>query len=170
MYKEFIKNLEKDLRRETNESYIFEEINQEYETKMIQIFNKAIQDEIQAAVSYKILAENIDNFHIKKEIQEHADEEYKHYSELIEYAANHNILNKLTYTPRVESLPTDEAQIIDYIQELETEAYKLYKESADIANQEGDTETRLFFEELMRDEMKHFDDLSRKIKRNLNDF
>lgn len=164
MYKEFIETLEKDLRRESNLSFIFEDINLEYETKMIEIFNKSIQDEIYSALVYSIFAEKIIGSganYIKKELQEHSTDEFNHYNKLIKYAGSHGLINKIQFTvPVISDLPEYKDEIVQYVQDLEIKAARDYKEYSKIADKEGDTETRMFFETLMQEELKHYDDIA----------
>lgn len=168
MFDVFIDVLEKDLRRESGGTFIFEEISQDYESEMIEIFNIAIRDEIESSIMYKIMAEQLVGpgvNSIKKELEEHSKDEFEHFNKLITYASNHGLLNKLKYEIRQEfvnseSLPTTKDAIVQFTQDLERDAAKLYKNSAERADDEGDTETRIFFEELMKEELGHFDDIS----------
>ena len=140
----------------------------EYENKMVQIFNKAIRDELEAAINYKIMAEQIfgsDVSLIKKDLEEHGKEEFSHFNEFIAYAADHSILNKLKFEIRTalvnpQELPKDVQGIIQFSQDLETNAMNDYKAAAELACSVKDRETRMFFEELMKDEQKHFDSIS----------
>ncbi|MCD6435238.1 MAG: ferritin-like domain-containing protein [Clostridiales bacterium] len=168
MFDVFVKDLEKDLRRVSNQSFLFEEINPSYEREMINLFNKFTRDELETSINYKIMSESIVGEGanaIKKELQEHAYDEYQHFNKLIEYASNHGILQHLEFEVRKtfttpEALPTDVKGIVEFTQSLEKEAAKDYKEAAELADEEGDTETKLFFEELMKEELKHYDDIS----------
>jgi len=180
MFEDFVRTLETDLRRETNDSYIFEEISQDYEAQMVQIFNKAVRDEIEASVGYRVMAESIQGTGvlIKKELSEHSVEEFEHFNQLIIYASNHGFLQKLDYNTRgtfmtPQELPTNLEGIVQFTQDLEKEAYTDYKAAAELANSVGDSETRLFFETLMQEELKHYDHISdhdENSKRSLNDF
>ncbi len=180
MFEVFVKDLEKDLRRVSNQSFLFEEINPSYETEMINIFNKSIRDELETSINYKIMSEDISgpDTLIKKELQEHAYDEYQHFNKLIEYASNHGILQHLEFEVRKvftspEALPKDINGIVQFVQDLKKDAAKNYKDVAEIADDEGDTETKLFFEELMKEELRHHDEISNLIKgqfgRKLND-
>ena len=152
--------------------YIKTNINEtytpEYEAQMVQIFNKAVRDELEASISYKIMAEQIQGpgiNEIKEELEEHAKEEFQHFQEFIAYAASHTILNKITFEIRPNyvnpsTLPTDVSGIVQFTQDLETEAYNDYKRASMLARENFDTETEMFFIEKMKDEMRHFDDIS----------
>ena len=105
MFKVFVKDLEKDLRRESNQTFLFEEINSEYEQQMIIIFNKLIRDELEASINYKIMAESIIGAGanaIKTELQAHAYDEFEHFNKLVSYASNHGILSSLEFEVRKE--------------------------------------------------------------------
>ncbi len=165
MFNEFITDLEKDLRRESNNSFIFEEINETYENEMINIFNSLIRDELEASINYRILAQKITDAPIQSQLIEHSKEEFTHYGLLVEYAANHGILNNLEFQVRKEQtnpaqLPDVLFGVVEFVQNLETTAAENYKLAAKRADEEGDTETRLFFEKLMQEEFGHYDDIA----------
>lgn len=140
----------------------------EYEAQMVQIFNKAVRDELEASISYKIMAEQIQGAginEIKEALEEHSKEEFTHFNEFIAYASSHSMLNSIQFeirTPLVnaDSLPTTVEGIVQFTQDLETEAYNDYKNAAQVAAQNKDIETKMFFVEKMQDEMKHFDAVS----------
>lgn len=167
----FVKDLEKDLRRASNQSFLFEEISTSYEKEMINLFNKFIRDELETTINYKIMAESVsgDANIIKKELQEHAYDEFEHFNKLVNYASNHGILHHLEFEVRKVftspgELPTETKGIVQFTQDLEKAAAKDYKDAAECADDEGDTETKLFFEELMKEELKHYDDIASIVK------
>ena len=140
----------------------------EYEAQMVQIFNKAVRDELEASISYKIMAEQIQGpgiNEIREELEEHAKEEFQHFQEFIAFAASHSMLNQIKFEIRTDyvnpsTLPTDVSGIVQFTQDLETEAYNDYKRAAMLAKENLDPETKMFFIEKMKDEMRHFDDIS----------
>lgn len=168
MFGKIIEGLESDLRRVSNQSFLFEEVSKSYQEEMIVLFNKFIRDELEASINYKIMSESVTGAGvniIKKELAEHAMDEYNHFNALVEYASNHGIMQYLEFEVRKGlivpgNLPTEIDGIVQFVQTLETDAAKDYKEAAEIADDEGDTETRLFFEGLMSDELKHYDDIA----------
>jgi ferritin len=159
VFKEFIDILEKDLRRVSEQSFIFEDISSEYKNKMIQIFKKAVHDELESVVLYKYLSEIIEH-PVSDELQDHSEEEFSHFNKLIKYASTHGIIEyidvNLSFSP-VPSITTEDA--VNKTQELETIAISDYKQASEIADEEGDTETKMFFIDLMKEEMEHYDDI-----------
>ena len=161
-FNKVINVLESNLRRASEQSFLFEEISTSYKSEMIDIFNKAIKDELHAAGLYQLIAGKIqDSFKARDEIQQHGIEEYEHFTQLVKYATNHGIIESLNLTLSLdtENMPSSVSDIIAYTQELETQAFTDYKNAAQLADEVGDSETRMFFEELMKDELRHFDDL-----------
>ena len=150
------------------EFIISESYNPSYEEVMIGIFNKALRDELEASINYKIMAEQIVGpgiNAIKQELLDHSKEEFEHFNQFVSYASDHDFLERVEFSIRTEmvnpkDLPTNVDGIVEFTQNLEMDAYNDYKNAAVIAEEEGDMETRMFFEELMKDEMGHYDDVS----------
>jgi len=83
-----------------NTTDLTEEYSPEYEAMMIQVFNKAVRDELEASISYKIMAEQIQGpgiNEIKEELEKHGKEEFEHFQEFIAYASNHSFF-RLVYS------------------------------------------------------------------------
>ena len=151
---------------ETNRSQVFEAVNQDYKNQMIEIFNKAIRDELSASISYKAMAEKIygaGNSKLKEELIQHGNEEHEHFNELITYAASHGILKDLVISideKVISNAPSNVKGIINFSQNLELEAIKDYRNASKLAFENGDMETHGFFAELAGDEEGHYDDVS----------
>lgn len=142
-----------------------------YSDIITQIFNKAIVDELSAASVYHAMAANITDAKLAEELHAHGDEEFKHYKQLLEFALNHGLI--LCYgidSKVINNVPKSKEAILKVVQSLETNAIKDYKESALIAREEKDLETEEFFMDLMKEEMRHFDDLAQYtgVNRSLN--
>ncbi len=158
MFSDFISLLERDLRRESNKKFLFEEISLDYKFKMIQIFNKAIKSEIQSAVIYKLLAEKIVGYDRLKELfEQHSREEFAHFSKIVTYASTHGILGEIFFEEptNLQALPNLKEEILSFIQQLEEESIRDYINAANEADKEGDTETRIFFDGLFSEEVIH---------------
>ena len=132
-----------------------------YKEEITKIFNKVIIDELSAASVYHAMAANSKDAKLAGELSTHGDEEFEHYKQLIEFATNHNII--LCYgidSKVINNIPKEKDEILKVVQSLETIAIKDYRRAALLAREEKDLETEGFFTELMKDEMKHFDDLA----------
>ncbi len=158
MFKEFVNIVESDLRRVSGQSFLFEEINQDYKEQMIQIFKKALKDEMEAVIFYKFQSEKYYKNEIDEILRDISQEEFQHFNELVSYASSHGILEFLN-DYKVELLPL--TNITQDVLKLETEAINDYKNASEVANAVGDTETRMFFEELMKDETIHYDKIAK---------
>ena len=177
MTEDFYDIMTTELRKKTKKHYMFEEIEGDYKQRMIDIFNKAIQDEISSAAVYLKIAGLMDGFdshEIVEKMISHGKEEFEHYTSLIDYASNHGILEYLDISlqdyARTYPDPNDIQGILDYKQELEIQAMNDYLNAAELAHQKGDTLTKLFFQHLAGDERRHYDDLQRFSKGNKNEF
>lgn len=146
----------------------FESIKQgeDYITKIVEIFNKAIRDELAAAISYQAMAEKIvgtGNSKLKEELAEHGTDEYNHFNKFLAYAAKHGFLERLTIDIDhnvIVNAPSEVKSIIAFSQDLEVKAYEDYRTAAKFAFDNNDFETQKFLEEIAAEEEEHFDDVA----------
>jgi rubrerythrin len=164
MFNEFLKDLEIDLRRESNQTFLFEEINVDYKNQMIQIFNKAIKDELEAMLFYRFMSEKFYENEIDEKLKDISNEEHQHFTEIVAYASNHGILKDIDFSVNIlhnfNNVNTLK-ELLDIVLLLEQQAFSDYKKASEIAEAQGDIESKIFFEELMKDEMHHYDALSK---------
>jgi len=160
----FLDVITTEIRKQSKQHYLFEEIEGNYKNDMIKIFNKAIQDELSACSVYYLIASQLTGFEeveIAEEFQKHAKEEYEHFTELLDYASNHGIegylnLNLMPYT---QQYPVELQAVIDWKQNLEKESMNDYLAAAKLAEEKGDVLTMDFFKELAKDKSNHINDL-----------
>ena len=156
----------KEILENNNGKRLFEAVDAEYQKKMVEIFNKAIRDELGASISYKAMAEKVygaGNNKLREELIQHGKEEFEHFNELVSYAATHGILSDLILEVDEEVIvnaPSDVKGIIKFSQDLEMEAIKDYRNAAKLAFENKDMETHEFFSELASDEETHYDDVA----------
>ena len=137
---------------------------EEYTEELIIRINKALRDEISAVMLYQKLAAQaagIDMYEFSEQLAENGDEEYTHFKEISEFAANHGININLNIDPEAISIPlaaTVEENIAN-IMVLENKAYNDYKALALLARSVQDIETEAFFSEKMQDERRHADSM-----------
>lgn len=145
---------------------LFEAQGTDYNKRMIEIFNKAVKDELGAAISYKAMSEKVfgaGNNKLREELAQHGVEEYEHFNELIAYAATHGILESLNIDideSVISDAPADVKGMIKFSQDLELNAVKDYREASAYAFDNGDIETYEFFADLASDEEGHYDDVA----------
>lgn len=150
----------------TNSVPLFEAQGADYKKKMVEIFNKAVKDELGASISYKAMSEKVfgaGNNKLREELAQHGAEEYEHFNELIAYAATHGILESLNIDideAVISGAPSDIKGMIKFSQDLELKAVKDYREASAYALENGDIETHEFFADLASDEETHFDDVA----------
>ena len=135
----------------------------DYAKQLIAIFNKAVRDELSACSVYRIIGNKLkgpDTDEIRDHLFEHAKEEYGHYTELIDYASKHNFLQdiKVQLDNTVFNANGDNNALVLSTQNLETKAAQDYRNASILASKNNDIETHEFFTELMKDELKHFDE------------
>lgn len=135
----------------------------DYSKRIVEIFQKAIRDELTASAVYQKASAMLSgpgSDEIKEHLQEHAKEEYQHYSEFIDYASRHNFLNDLNIILDQNSLNPkgNDYEIVKFTQDLEMIAAQDYKNAADFCFKHNDTETYEFFKEKLADEIRHFDE------------
>jgi len=162
--KEIIENLNS---KGVNKSKIlFEAQDKEYKKRMIDLFNKAVKDELTASISYKSMSEKLfgtGNNKLREELAQHGTEEFVHFNSLLEYASTHGILNLLTLDidkTVISNAPSDEKGIIKFSQKLQAESIEDYRNASAFSLGKGDLETYEFFAGLASDEERHYDDFA----------
>jgi len=160
--------MKKFILKESRNQFFSKSLNEDnsiYKSQMIEIFKKAIKDELSASISYKAMAEKVigaGNSKFKEELLDHGKEEFEHFQELIEYAATHGILSELPLVldeEVIKNAPSETQAIITFTQNLEKEAIFDYTKASKLARDNDDIETFSFFKELTKDEQSHFDDI-----------
>jgi len=134
-----------------------------YKEQIIQIFNKALKDELSASIAYKTMAEAVTDQPLSEELAAHGTEEYEHFNSLIAYAHNHSVETSLIFgldESVVKGTPVERQQVIEFTQNLEKIAIADYKAGALLARKNDDIELEEFFIDLMKSEQSHFDDLA----------
>lgn len=136
----------------------------EYKKYIISKISKVLNDELTAAVLYFKMAnelQGISSGTVSKILKEHGDEEFGHFKNILEFAINHNIVPILGVdTVAINKNPTDLIEVIMLTQNLEKTAMSDYKEIVTNAIAQGDVETQEFFEDILEDEIHHFDELA----------
>ena len=67
----------------------------------IELFQKAVQDELTASIVYIKMAKSLKGFDgtvVAEHLVEHADEEYEHYKKLIDFAEKHGYIDQIDFT------------------------------------------------------------------------
>jgi len=131
-------------------------------------FQKAMRDEISAAIVYIKMANSLKGFQgskIAEELLEHSAEEFEHYNELVSFAAKHGLTTMLDFNDIdmdvIKNAPlNDDTAVLTYTQELEATAISDYKKLVELATEEKSEEAKKFFSEIMSDEINHFDELA----------
>jgi len=133
-------------------------------SELIPLLNKALIDELTAAVVYRMLAEKvIDAPTLACELRSHADEEMAHFNDLIAFANNRGMdesLNIVLDDSVLADIPSGKFAVIKKVQELETIAIQDYRNIALKARSTNDLEVENIFMELMMNEIEHFDELA----------
>lgn len=131
---------------------------QKASTKLTDLLNKAIAREIQVSVQYMwqhVMAKGLESAAIADVFEEVAISEMKHAEKIAE---------RIFYFDVVPTTKPDPITVVGSIKEMleadakaEEEAITLYKEIIKLAASEGDSTTRLLFEEILADEEAHHD-------------
>lgn len=126
--------------------------------KLLELMNKAIAREIQVSIQYMwqhVMATGLHSAAISDVFEEVAIEEMKHSEKIAERIFYFNEL------PTTKPAPIDVGKDIKEMLRLdvgaEEEAITLYKDIIKLAGSEGDSTTRLLFEEILSDEEDHHD-------------
>jgi len=131
---------------------------QKASSKLTDMLNKAIAREIQVSVQYMwqhVMAKGLESAEIADEFKDVAITEMKHAEKIAERLFYFNI------TPTTKPDPIKVGgtlkEMLANDAKAEEEAIDLYKEIIKLAALEGDTTTRLLFEQILADEEGHHD-------------
>jgi bacterioferritin len=126
--------------------------------KLTELLNKAIAREIQVSVQYMwqhVMAKGLESAEIADTFEDIAVTEMKHAEKIAERLFYFDV------TPTTKPAPIEVGGDIRHMLEVdakaEEEAIDLYKEIIKQAASEGDTTTRLLFEEILAEEEGHHD-------------
>jgi bacterioferritin len=131
---------------------------QKASSKLTDLLNKAIAREIQVSVQYMwqhVMAKGLESAAIADVLKDTAIAEMKHAEKIAE---------RIFYFDVVPTTKPDPIKMVSSLKEMleadaqaEAEAITLYKEIVQQAASEGDSTTRLLFEEILADEEAHHD-------------
>ena len=130
-----------------------------------ELFQKAINDEISATILYLRLANEVVGHQyteFRQQMKEHAEEEYRHFKDLLSIAAN----RVLPYTVQLTTDATlpitqeDIESLIRHTQILETQAIQDYKQLIQFSKDFKEYDLVETFRRLLSDETEHFDDVA----------
>lgn len=141
-------------------------ISEEVEThSFVSLFQKVINDEISATILYLRLANELDgaiNDYFRDQMEEHAEDEYGHFKDLIDIASNRGIpfTVQLTSDANIAIDIENSEALIALTQELETIAIDDYKKLIGMASNMKEFDMHRKFREILNDEAEHFDDVA----------
>lgn len=131
---------------------------QKASSKLTDMLNKAIAREIQVSVQYMwqhVMAKGLESAEIADVFEDIAITEMKHAEKIAERLFYFDI------TPTTKPDPIKVGgtlkEMLEYDAKAEEEAIDLYKEIIKQASSEGDTTTRLLFEQILAEEENHHD-------------
>jgi bacterioferritin len=131
---------------------------QKASTKLTDLLNKAIAREIQVSVQYMwqhVMAKGLESAAIADVLKETAVAEMKHVEKIAERIFYFDIIP--TTKPDPIKMVSSLKEMLEADAQAEEEAIALYKEIIKQAASEGDSTTRLLFEEILADEEAHHD-------------
>ena len=126
--------------------------------KLTDMLNKAIAREIQVSVQYMwqhVMAKGLESAEIADVFEDVAITEMKHAEKIAERLFYFDITP--TTKPEPIKVGGTMKEMLEYDAKAEEEAIDLYKEIIKQANSEGDTTTRLLFEQILAEEENHHD-------------
>jgi bacterioferritin len=131
---------------------------QKASSKLADMLNKAIAREIQVSVQYMwqhVMAKGLESAEIADVFEDVAITEMKHAEKIAERLFYFDI----TPTTKPEPIKVGGTmnEMLEYDAKAEEEAIDLYKEIIKQASSEGDTTTRLLFEQILAEEESHHD-------------
>ena len=131
---------------------------QKASSALTDLLNQAIAREIQVSVQYMwqhVMAKGLESAEIADEFEDVAITEMKHAEKIAERLFYFDIVPTIKPTPiKVGGTMTE---MLDADAKAEEEAIELYKKIIKQALSEGDTTTRLLFEEILSEEESHHD-------------
>jgi len=131
---------------------------QKASSKLTDMLNKAIAREIQVSVQYMwqhVMAKGLESAEIADVFEDVAITEMKHAEKIAERLFYFDIAP--TTKPDPIKVGGTVKEMLDYDAKAEEEAIDLYKEIIKQASSEGDTTTRLLFEQILAEEENHHD-------------
>ncbi|MDA8422652.1 MAG: ferritin-like domain-containing protein [Nitrospiraceae bacterium] len=126
--------------------------------KLTELLNKAIAREIQVSVQYMwqhVMAKGLNSSEIADMFEDVAIAEMKHAEKIAERLFYFNVAP--TTVPSPINVGGDINHMLEVDARAEEEAIDLYKEIIKQAASEGDSTTRLLFEEILAEEEDHHD-------------
>ena len=131
---------------------------QKASSKLTDMLNKAIAREIQVSVQYMwqhVMAKGLESAEIADVFEDVAITEMKHAEKIAERLFYFDITP--TTKPDPIKVGGTMKEMLEYDAKAEEEAIDLYKEIIKQANSEGDSTTRLLFEQILAEEEDHHD-------------
>ncbi|HUI66609.1 MAG TPA: ferritin-like domain-containing protein [Nitrospirota bacterium] len=131
---------------------------QKASSKLTDMLNKAIAREIQVSVQYMwqhVMAKGLESAEIADVFEDVAITEMKHAEKIAERLFYFDITP--TTKPDPIKVGGTMKEMLEYDAKAEEEAIDLYKEIIKQASSEGDTSTRLLFEQILAEEENHHD-------------
>jgi bacterioferritin len=131
---------------------------QKASSKLMDMLNKAIAREIQVSVQYMwqhVMAKGLESAEIADVFEDVAITEMKHAEKVAERLFYFGITP--TTKPDPIKVGGTVKEMLEYDAKAEEEAIDLYKEIIKQANSEGDSTTRLLFEQILAEEEDHHD-------------
>ena len=131
---------------------------QKASTQLTDMMQKAIAREIQVSVQYMwqhIMAKGLESAEIAETFEEVAVAEMKHAEKIAERLFYFDVVP--TTKPSPIAVVSTLKEMLEADAKAEEEAIDLYKEIIRQASSEGDSTTRLLFEQILADEESHHD-------------
>ncbi len=131
---------------------------QKASNELTELMNAAIAREIQVSVQYMwqhVMAKGLESAELAEVFEETAVTEMKHAEKIAERLWYFDVAPTTKPSPLVIVSTTRE--MLEADAKAEEEAIDLYKKIIHLAAREGDTTTRLLFEEILSDEEDHHD-------------
>jgi bacterioferritin len=131
---------------------------QKASTTLTDMMNKAVAREIQVSVQYMwqhVMAKGLNSAEIADMFEDVAIEEMKHAEKIAERLFYFDVVP--TTKPSPIEVGGDVKHMLEVDAKAEEEAIDLYKAIIKQAESEGDSTTRLLFEQILAEEEKHHD-------------
>ena len=134
--------------------------------QFLALLNKVINDELSAVTFYQRAGAELVGPNVKQvadELQVHANEEYGHFLELINYASNYDLLihMNIALDNEVANYPIQSLEnVMMKVQELESIAVTDYESLLMMSREMRDFTGVELFKDILEDEIGHYDDLA----------
>ena len=131
---------------------------QKASSALTDMMNQAIAREIQVSVQYMwqhVMAKGLESAAISDVFEDVAIEEMKHAEKIAERIFYFDVFP--TIKPDPIKVGGTVKEMLEYDAKAEEEAIELYKKIIKLAGSEGDSTTRLLFEEILANEEEHHD-------------